>query len=173
MKRILLSLALVAAYLSAPAQTRIPLLDRVPEHRVQCHYTYSLSKDGGPYSEVTAGKLEVEDNAFRLEALGLTIISDGATRWTLDQEAREAVVEAIQKEDISTNPALLVSRYTQYNLEVNASGKDFLDVTLVLDENMRARFLLKDLVFGDKKVKSDFSIDEKSLPKDYVITDLR
>ena len=175
MKRILLAAAALAACIGALAQTRIPLLDRVPGQRVSCNYTYSLSKDGGPFTEVTTGKLEVEDNAFRLDALGLRIISDGTTRWTLDLEAREAVVETVEKEDIALNPSLLVSHYADYaeDLVVNASGKDFLDVTLSLDASTRARFYLKDIVFEERKGKSDFSLDEKSLSQDYLITDLR
>ena len=173
MKRFLFSLALLATCAGALAQTRIPLLDKVPGHRVQCRYTYSVSKNGAAFSEVTGGNLEVEDNAFRLDALGLRIVSDGTTRWTLDEQAQEAVVEAVQKEDITANPALLIGHYAEYDLVVNASGKDFLDVTLVLDESTRARFFLQDIVFKDRQGKSDFSMDEKSLPKDYLLTDLR
>ncbi len=173
MKRFLLSMALLATCIGTLAQTRIPLLDKVPGHRVQCSYTYSVSKNGGAFSEVTKGNLEVEENAFRLDALGLRIVSDGTTRWTLDEDAREAVVEAVQKEDITANPALLIGHYADYDLVVNASGKDFLDVTLVLDESTRARFFLQDIVFGERKGKSDFSMDEKSLPDDYLLTDLR
>jgi len=175
MKRILVSLAALAACLLSGAQTRIPLLDRVPGHRVSCNYTYSVSRDGEPFSEVTSGKLEVEDNAFRLEGLGLRIVSDGSVRWTLDDEAREAVVEAVLQDDITVNPALLINDYTSYGnqITVNDSGKDFLDVTLELDSTTSARFLLKDIVYGDRQGKSDFSIDGKSLPKDFVITDLR
>ena len=173
MKRFLFSLALLATCAGALAQTHIPLLDKVPGHRVQCRYTYSVSKNGTDFSEVTGGNLEVEDNAFRLDALGLRIVSDGTTRWTLDEQAQEAVVETVQKEDITANPALLIGHYAEYDLVVNASGKDFLDVTLVLDESTRARFFLQDIVFKDRQGKSDFSMDEKSLPKDYLLTDLR
>ncbi len=176
MKRlILILLSVLGSCFLAGAQLHIPLLDRVPGHRVTCSYTYSVSKDGAPFSEVTAGSLEVEDNAFRLEALGLKMISDGTTRWTLDEEAREAVVEAVSQEDLLTNPVLLIGGYSQYaeELTVNASGKDFLDITLEMDASTRARFVLKDVVFGDRKGKSDFTFDGKSLPEDYLITDLR
>ena len=58
-------------------------------------------------------------------------------------------------------------------MQVNASGAAFLDVTLTLDEDAQARFLLTDIVYMEPKGKSDFSLDEKSLSKDYVVTDLR
>lgn len=176
MKRIvLLFAACLGACLLAGAQKRIPLLEKVPGHRVSCSYAYSLSKDGAPFSEVTSGSLEVEDNAFRLDALGLRLLSDGTIRWTLDDEAKEAVVETVSREDIVTNPALLLSEYTRFGdqITVNGSSDTSLDVTLELDSATRARFVLKDIVFSAKQGKSDFSLEEKSLPKDYLVTDLR
>ncbi len=175
MKRTLLFFVCLGACLLAGAQKRIPLLDRVPGHRVSCNYTYSLSKDGAPFSEVTSGTLVVEDNAFRLDALGLRLFSDGTTRWTLDDEALEAVVENVSEEDLVTNPALLLSGYTRYGdkITVNGSGDSFLDVTLELDDTNSARFVLKDIVFAHRQGKSDFSVDEKSLKDKYLITDLR
>ena len=69
----------------------------------------------------------------------------------------------------------LVDRYKEHmdKMHVNASGDAFLDVTLTLDTDTRARFLLTDIVYMDPKGKSDFSLDEKSLSGDYVVTDLR
>ena len=58
-------------------------------------------------------------------------------------------------------------------MKVNAQGSDSLDVTRTLDDETRARFLLQGIVYQKKKKKSDFYIDEKSLSKEYVITDLR
>ena len=104
----------------------------------------------------------------------MEVYSDGTTRWTLDPQAKEALVEKVEKEDLFTNPALFISSYKNYldQLKVNSSGKDFLDVTLILDEETKARFVLKDIVFSPEKGKSDFCLDEKSLPE-YLITDLR
>ena len=81
----------------------------------------------------------------------------------------------MEQEDLFTNPALFISSYRRYmdKIRVNAQGEDSLDVTLTLDDETRARFVLKGIVFGEPQGKSDFSLDEKSLSKDYVITDLR
>ena len=75
----------------------------------------------------------------------------------------------------TTNPALFISSYKEYmdKIRVNASSANSLDVTLTLDEGTSARFVLKDITFGDKKGKSDFTMDVKSLPDSYIITDLR
>ena len=106
--------------------------------------------------------------------MGMKVVSDGTTRWTLDPEAKEAVVEAVQKEDLFTNPALFIGSYRDYmdKLQVNAAGSDNLDITLTLDEQTRARFVLSGIVYGEEQGKSDFSLDEKSL-SGYLVTDLR
>lgn len=161
--------------LAAFAQGSIPILDRVPGHRVQFHYTYSLSQGGKPMTQVTDGDVTVEDNAFLLSGLGLEVRSDGTTRWSIDREAEEVLIEKVEKEDLFTNPALFISSYKGYmdKLKVNASSQNSLDVTLLLDDDTAARFVLRDIVFLDKQGKSDFPLDEKSLPKSYVVTDLR
>jgi hypothetical protein len=174
MKRILAILVLGALALGARAQGSIPLLDKVKGHRVTFHYTYSLSRNGDGFAPVTSGNVTVEGNAYILQGLGMEVISDGTTRWTLDREAKEAMVEKVAKEDLFTNPALFIASYKDYmdRIQVNSSGSDSLDVTLTLDTETKARFVLKDIVYGPRKGKSDFSLTEKSLP-DYLITDLR
>jgi len=175
MRRFLTSLMALSLTLAAFAQGSIPILDRVPGHRVQFHYTYSLSQGGKPMTQVTDGDVTVEDNAFLLSGLGLEVRSDGTTRWSIDRDAEEVLIEKVEKEDLFTNPALFISSYKGYmdKLKVNGSSQNSLDVTLLLDDDTAARFVLRDIVFLDKQGKSDFPLDEKSLPKSYVVTDLR
>jgi len=175
MRRFLTSLMALSLTLGAFAQGSIPILDRVPGHRVQFHYTYSLSQGGKPMTQVTDGDVTVEDNAYLLSGLGLEMRSDGTTRWSVDREAEEVLIEKVEKEDILTNPALFISSYKGYmdRIKVNASSPNSLDVTLILDDDTAARFVLRNIVFLDKQGKSDFPLDEKSLPKSYVVTDLR
>ncbi len=175
MKRLISLMVCGICCLGAWAQGSIPLLDKVQGHRVTFHYTYSLSRNGGDFSPVTDGDVTLEGNAYILEGLGLEVISNGSTRWSVDRDARELVIETVEKEDLFTNPALFVSSYKEYmeKIQVNASGTAYLDVTLTLDTDTRARFLLADIAFKEPEGKSDFSLDEKSLPGDYVITDLR
>lgn len=174
MKRVVSILFLSILSLGARAQGNVPLLDKVQGHRVTFHYTYSLSQKGSGFSPVTDGNVTVEDNAYILQGLGMEVVSDGTTRWTLDRDAREALVEKVEKEDLFTNPALFIASYKDYlgQIKVNSSGSDSLDVTLTLDDETRARFVLKGIVFGPRKGKSDFSLNEKSL-SGYLITDLR
>ena len=175
MKRLLLLLCLL--FPAALQAQNIAVLDKVGDNRVKFDYTYSLSKDGAPMQKVTEGKVIVEGNAFSLTGLGLKVISDGTTRWTVDTSAKEVLVETVENDDIFTNPALLISSYRDYmdKITVHSSTASSLDVTLVLDEDVKARFVLKNIVFlesGDDK-KEVFSFDEKTLDKSYIVTDLR
>lgn len=175
MKRIAFTLLLSLLAFTAGAQRSIALLDKVEGQRVNFHYTYSLSQKGAAFKAVTDGDVVLEENDYVLEGLGLKVISDGVTRWTLDEDAKEAVVETVEKEDIFTNPALFIGSYKNYmdKIKVNSQGKDSLDVTLTLDDETKARFVLKGIVFGPLQGKSDFSVDEKSLSEKYLVTDLR
>ena len=175
MKRMITGLAAFLVSLAAFAQGSIPILDRVSGHRVQFHYTYSLSKGGAPMKQVTEGEVTVEDNAYLLSGLGLEVRSDGVTRWSIDREAEEVLIEQVDQDDLLTNPALFIQSYKSHmdQIRVNASSANSLDVTLVLDEDTSARFVLKNIRFQDKQGKSDFPLDGKSLSKSYVITDLR
>lgn len=175
MKRLISFIICGMCCLGAWAQGSIPLLDKVQGHRVTFHYTYSLSRNGEDFSPVTDGAVTLEGNAYKLEGLGLEVVCDGSTRWSMDREARELVIETVEKEDLFTNPALFIGSYKEHmdKMHVNASGAAFLDVTLTLDTDTQARFLLTDIVYMEPQGKSDFSLDEKSLSKDFVVTDLR
>ncbi len=176
MKRLVTIFFLSVWALAAFAQGGgISLLDRVEGHRVTFHYTYSLSQQGSAFSPVTDGDVTVEGNAYILEGLGLKVVSNGITRWTVDESAKELLIEKVEQEDLFTNPALFIGSYKRYmdRIRVNAQGPDSLDVTLTLDESTQARFQLQHISYGVLQGKSDFSYDEKSLSSDYVITDLR
>ena len=175
MRKLVATLLLTTLALTAMAQGGIPLLDRVEGHRVQFHYTYSLSQKGSPYKEITDGDVTVEENAYVLEGLGLKVVSNGSTRWSIDEEAKEMVIETVEKENLFTNPALFITSYRNYldQIRVNAQGEDSLDVTLTLEDENKAHFVLSGIRFLPQQGKSDFSMDGKSLEKSYVITDLR
>ena len=153
----------------------LEMLDRVKDSRAVFHYSYLLSRGGAEFSAVTDGDVTVEDNAYVLEGLGLKVTSDGTTRLSLDPDAREAVVETVEKEDIFTNPALFIGSWRKYasRLKVNSCGKDSMDVTLTLDDDTHARFVLTGIKFMEKQGMGDFSTDVSSIPAGYLVTDLR
>ena len=153
----------------------LEMLDKVKDCRAAFHYTYKLSRGGAEFTAVTDGDVVVEDNAYVLEGLGLKVTSDGTTRLSVDSAAREAVVETVEKEDVFTNPALFIGSWRKYasRLKVNSSCKDSMDVTLTLDDDTKARFILTNIKFSEKQGMCDFCTDVSALPADYLITDLR
>ena len=174
MKRLLTLAAFLSTCAVCCAQA-IPQLDKAQGKRVSFHYEYSLSKDGGEFSKVTVGDVVVEENAYKLDGLGLNVISDGETRWTVDRDAQEVVVEAVDKESITVNPALLIASYKAYrkDLKVMGGSENSLDVIYNLDSENRARFVLTDIIYREPQGKSDITFDVTSLPKSYIVTDLR
>ena len=175
MKRIAAFFALLFCTVSLSAQGSIPLLDKVAGHRAVLDYRYLISEDGKPFKEVTAGKVTVEDNAFRVTGLNLEIVSDGTTRWSMDPEAKEVLIEKVEKDNIFTNPAILISSYKDHldMIKVKSSGSDSLDAVVTFDERVKGEFILKNVRFLPKGDKKDFTLDVKSLGSAYVVTDLR
>ena len=175
LKRFVILLSLFTCVSSFAQGVSIPQLDRAAGKRVGFTYEYSLSKDGAGFSKVTEGEVLVEDNAYRLDGLGLTIVCNGETRWTYDPSVGEVVIESAENDNILTNPALLISSYRHYGnaLHVKSGAKDSLDVVYDVDDDVRARFVLTGIAYSEPQGKSDFTFDVKSLPKDSVITDLR
>ena len=173
MKRLALILTLLVSLPSFAQE--IPLLEKVQGKRVSFLYSYYLSRDGDVFTPVTSGSVMLEDSAYVLEGMGLVMTSDGETRLSVDHGAREAVLENVNFEDMLTNPALFISSYRNYpdRISVNSQGEDSLDVTLTLDDETFARFVVTDVVIEEPKGKSDFVTDTKSLPSDYIVTDLR
>ena len=174
MKRVLTAAVTLFLTLGLQAQG-IKMLDKVKDSRATFHYTYSLSRAGGDFTPVTDGDVMVEDNCYIMNGLGIKVTSNGEIRLSIDPEAKEAVVEKVEKEDIFTNPALFIGSYKNYldRITVNSSDKTSMDVTLMLDDDTKARFILTDIIFVPKEGKSDFTVDVKSLPEDYIVTDLR
>lgn len=175
MKRIVLFFSLLFCAVSLSAQGSIPLLDRVSGHRAVFEYRYLLSEDGKAFHEVTSGKVTVEDNAFRVTGLNLEIVSDGTTRWSMDPEAKELLIEKVEKDNIFTNPAILITSYKDHldMIKVKSSGSDSLDAVVTFDDRVKGEFILKNVKFLPKGDKKDFTVDVKSLGSAYVVTDLR
>lgn len=173
--RRLITLAFMILTCALCSAQAIVQLDRAQGKRVTFHYDYSLSKGGGEFSGVTSGNVIVEGNSFRIDGLGLTIISDGETRWTQDADAQELVIEAVDKQSITVNPALLIASYKDHRKDLTVMGgtDNSLDIIFKLDEENSARFVLTDIIYAEPQGKSDLTFDVKSLPDSYIVTDLR
>lgn len=95
-----------------------------------------------------AGKAVVQDDCFLVEGNGLKIVCDGKKLWTIDAEAREAVVEDLDLSDAEAmyaNPALLVSNIESLfklrsSHSATVSGKSAVKLTLapLIDDEMKS-----------------------------------
>ena len=171
MRKSIISLLLLLAVLPLMGQS---LLDSLPGHRMKASYTYSLSQGGAPMKEVSSGIILVQDNAYRLDALGLEVYCDGQKRWSVDPSAGEVLLEEVDTEDMLTNPLQIIHNWKSMGdrLHFNSRGKDSLDATVKLDDKTSVRVVLKDVVLSEPGPVSDFVPDPGKI-KDYILTDLR
>ena len=175
MKRIQVLLGVLLLSALCAAAQNIPLLDKVPGHRVTFDYVYGYTSEGKTYDNVASGQMTVQGNAYILKADGLEVISDGKVRWSLDRSAKEALIDAVDGDDIVSNPAAIVASYKEFGkaLKVNASGADSLDVSLTMEDGTVGRFKLTRIQFHPEGAAADFTVSRGVLGKDWVVTDLR
>ena len=111
MKNVLLLLAVLFATLpSASAAVDIrALADKMAVSRVSFAYSYEAVRDGTRMKG--GGRAVVQGDAFRMEADGLEIVSDGTVRWTADTDAQELYIEPVDASatDFVSNPARLLA----------------------------------------------------------------
>ena len=92
---------------------------------------FTVTKDGG--------NVEAQ---FIVKGNGLEIISDGMTRWTVDRQSMEAVVESCDPEnpDFTVNPAVLLRHfYSAFSVsghDRTASGYDYVLVPVSSDTDI-------------------------------------
>ena len=93
---------------------------RVDGSRVSFDYAWSMQV--GRTKATGEGTVLLQGNAFRMEGNGLDVRCDGKTLWTMDTEAEEVVIEALDPAgaDYSANPALLVAAVDKAFREVSS-----------------------------------------------------
>ena len=110
MKKTFFSILLLASCLMAAAADPFrTFASRVAASCVSFDYTFESMHDGVKFTG--NGSAAVQGEAFRMEGNGLKIFSDGKTRWTVDADAQELIIEPVDAAatDFISNPALLVS----------------------------------------------------------------
>jgi len=73
------------------------------------------------------GSAKVCDNRFVTQGNGLKVYCDGKTRWTIDVNSKEAVIESVDQSfmDVMANPALLVSSVSTSFEEISSGSATF------------------------------------------------
>ena len=95
------------AGLQASAQGSLKAFSaRLSESRVSFSYSYSLK--GGRLPLSGSGSVLAQDACFALEGDGLKTVSDGKSVWSLDEQAKELVIESLGEGAFSASPALIL-----------------------------------------------------------------
>lgn len=112
MRRILGSIISVFVFLvQADADTVLKAFtDKVSESLVAFDYSFVSRLENGA-SMTGSGSAIVSGEMFSIRGNGLEIVCDGRTRWTMDTDAKEVIVEDVSGDgaDYLANPALLLS----------------------------------------------------------------
>lgn len=87
------------------------LASRISASRVEFGYEYVM--DDGRMKMTGSGSVNMQGACFKMEGDGLEVFCDGISRWTVDRNAREVVIESFDSVnmDYLANPAMLVSSF--------------------------------------------------------------
>lgn len=105
-------------------------------------FSYSYVIDDGRTEIMGEGTVEMQGESYIVKGNGLEIISDGMTRWTVDRQSMEAVVESCDPEnpDFTVNPAVLLRHfYSAFSVsghDRTASGYDYVLVPVSSDTDI-------------------------------------
>lgn len=112
MRRTLVSIISVFVFLlQADADSVLKAFtDKVSESLVAFDYSFVSKLENGA-AMTGSGSATVSGDMFSIRGNGLEIVCDGRTRWTMDTEAKEVIVETVSGNgaDYLANPALLLS----------------------------------------------------------------
>lgn len=159
--------------------------------RTSFSYTYKVE---GKLPLTGSGSVVLQGNSFVLKGDGLDVFCDSHTRWTVDRSAKEAYAEPADS-DYSANPALLVGSLDKNfkiasaspltlvpaasgtgikSVVLSFSGQKLTQLRLTSSDGTSTTILISALNHSPESSDlSVFSFDEKTLGKEYVITDLR
>ncbi len=119
--RIFITLAFLAVSVTSGAKSTAlsTFIEKVAASCVSFDYSFSAKSQGTTMKG--DGNVKVQGSAFFLVGNGLEIWCDGKTRWTVDRDAEEAVVENVMDygDELAANPALLVTSVDTFFTEIS------------------------------------------------------
>lgn len=199
MNRILICLTVfVMTAFSAMAQgdSLDKLVKALDEQSASFEYTFST--DIG-FKMTGSGIVKVQGTCFYVKGNGLEVYSDGESIWTLDTAAKELYIDVIDQSgtDVSNPAQILSSANTAFTKQLTTSdmvvlvpkGKsEIKQIKLVMKDAAKpvltkvsattsdgtvTDFVIKNMKYSKLLPIETFRLDEKTLSKDYIVTDLR
>ena len=86
-------------------------VEKVSVSAVSFNYEYVV--DDGRARITGGGSIDMQGEAYLMNGDGLEVFCDGRTRWTVDRQSREVVVESYDpgQPDYTVNPAVLIQNF--------------------------------------------------------------
>lgn len=135
--RFLMAMAALAVAFNVSAQTVVQRFSAAVSGKcVEFPYSF-VTKSQVPVKGT--GEVTVQDNAFVTSFGNIEIYCDGETRWTVDEDSREIIIESVDDGSgmaASIDPALIISELDKHfkvgaSVRVTESGKALDKVELV------------------------------------------
>lgn len=105
-----LNIFLMMICVSMQAQDAVTSLVRKMEGaQVSLEYLYVMENAGGVKLH-GSGRLIMQGESYFMEGDGIKVWCDGKERWTVDEAAKEAVVENAVEDDFLSSPMLMIAR---------------------------------------------------------------
>lgn len=78
-------------------------------------FEYRYEVNDGKTKLTGSGTVEMQDDCYRVEGNGLEIFCDGSSKWTVDRESKEVVIESSDPDnpDYAVNPLLILRQFDQ------------------------------------------------------------
>lgn len=131
---IITAAAILLAYVPAGAKSKTlsAFIDKVSSSLVTFDYSFSMRTPKMKSKMTGDGKVKVLGNSFFMEGSGLEVWCDGATRWTVDRLAEEALIEAVDDsyDSYGTNPALMITAVDEAFSEESFGASKFMGKTV-------------------------------------------
>lgn len=109
------------------------LTDRLDRQCLNFDYSYNVV---GKTVLKGSGHVTTQGNAYVMEGNGVRIVSDGVSRWMIDEEAGEVVIESVDGyADIVANPILCLRNWKEYFKVTSESKNSDGSVTVCLSPN--------------------------------------
>lgn len=150
------------------------LENRVNSSEITFSYTYHAT--GGRVSMTGGGSVVLQGDAFILNVDGMEICCDGITKWTLDRDAGELVIEPYDSSsaDLGSNPAVLLRRLASFFEVSSSSASEYSGVKAIkveLEPKSHSRFRSIVLYFRAEPSDGDILAGASMETSDGTVTD--
>ena len=169
MKRMMIALLLVAVSLQLAAQGGASYLkELVSGNRVTFNYNLGVK---GKAPVVMSGKAVIDGDCYSVCGNGLEMYCDGATKWTVDREAKEVYIESSAgTRDFLADPSAWIDNVK----DLKVSGSTASGTYYNQDQDVTMSFKFTSISPSPFSGSTEgFVFDPSVLGSEWVITDLR